>query len=81
MRELSPLKQFRYAHSSLVRSFIYHVEDFEICIMTSGMSALVQVGRNACTTPVAEWCRTSATNVIGISVLVLCHMCKNSSVD
>ena len=54
MRELSlPLKQFHSAHSSLIRSFIYVVEDFEIRTMTSGRSTLVQVSRKACTTPVA----------------------------
>ena len=27
-----------------------------------------------------EWCRTSTTSVIGISLLVFCHTCRNNSV-
>jgi hypothetical protein len=81
MRELSsPLKKFHSAHKSMIRSFISFVEDFEIRIITSGRSALVQVGRKAWTTPSLEWCRTSATSVIGTSMLDFCHTCKNSSV-
>jgi hypothetical protein len=56
--------------------FFSLVEDFEICIVTSGRCGLVQVGRKAWTTQSLEWYRTSATSVIGISMLDFCHACS-----